>query len=115
MVPPYLHRRNASEHAIQTFKANFITCLCAAEPEYHAKQWDISLPQATLTLNPLLNCNLNPKLSAYSDLHGIFDYNIKPLSPLETGVLVNRNTTNCCTWAPHVTDGWYIGADLENY
>ena len=37
LVPPYLHRRNAAEHSIQTFKANFIMCLCATEPEYPAK------------------------------------------------------------------------------
>ena len=64
-------------------------CICAADPEYNAKEWDSFLLYATLTLNPLLNCNFNTKLSAYADLHGIFDYNKRPLAPLETIVLVN--------------------------
>ena len=115
LVPPHLHRRNADEHTIQTFKAHFITCIYTADPDYPDKERDSLLPQATLTLNLPLNCNFNPKLSAYADLHGIFDYNKKSLTPLETIVLVHDNTTNSCTWAPHGTDGWYIGPNLEHY
>ena len=37
LVLPYLHRRNATERAIQTFKWNFIKCLCAADPDYPTK------------------------------------------------------------------------------
>ena len=37
LVPPYLHRRNAAERAIQTFKAHFIKFICAAYPDYPAK------------------------------------------------------------------------------
>ena len=74
LVTPHIHRCNASEHTIQTFKTHFITCLCAADPDYPAKKWDSFLTQATLTINHLLNCNFNPKLSAYADLHGIFYY-----------------------------------------
>ena len=34
--PPHLHRHNAYERAIQISKANFITCLYAADPKYPA-------------------------------------------------------------------------------
>ena len=77
LVPPHLHRRNASENVIHKLKANFITCICATDTDYPDKYWDSFLPKATLTLNLILNCNFNPKLSAYADLHCIFDYNKK--------------------------------------
>ena len=33
LVPPHIHQRNAAEHAIQTFKAHFISILCGADPK----------------------------------------------------------------------------------
>ena len=66
LVPPHVHRRNAAERAIQTFKALFITTLCIADPNFPANEWDRLLLQAELTLNLLRNCRYNPKLSAYS-------------------------------------------------
>ena len=40
LVPLQLHRQNPAKRDIQTFKANLITCLCAANPEYPEKDWD---------------------------------------------------------------------------
>ena len=50
LVPPHVHRRNAAERAIQTFKAHFITTLCIADPTFPANEWDrlfILVTQAT--------------------------------------------------------------------
>ena len=112
LVPPHLHRRNANERAIQTFKANFITCLCASDPGYPAKEWDRFLPQAMLTLNLLHNCRFSPNLSAHAALHGIVDYNKIPLSPPETRFLFHDKTNKRFTWGSRGTDGWYIGPYL---
>ena len=115
LVPLHLHRRNASERAIQTFKANFNTCLCASDPRYPSKEWNFFLMQATLTINLIRNCHFNPKLSAHAALRGTFYYNKTPLAPLGTRVLVHEKTTNCRTWAPFGTNGWCIGPYLEHY
>ena len=106
LVPLYLHRRNASERAIQKFRGNFITCLCTDNPKYSSKEWYCFLLQAILTLNMLRNCRFNPKLSAHSAPQGIFDQNKTPLAPLGTRVLVHEKTTNCRTWAPRGTNRW---------
>ena len=100
LVPPHLHRRNASERAIQTYKAHFITCLYVADPRYPAKEWYRFPPQGTLTLDLLRNCRFNPKLSAHAAFHGTFYYNKTPLAPLRTKFLVNDKTTNRRTWEP---------------
>ena len=97
----HLHRSNSYESAIQTFKAHFITFICATNTKYPAKNWDCFLPQSKLTLNFLRNCRFNPKLSAHVALHGIFYYNKTPLEPLGTRVLIHEKTTNNCTWASH--------------
>ena len=59
LLPLRLHRLNADEHFIQTFQAHFITCTCAADPKYPAKEWYHLLPQTTFTLNLLCNYRFN--------------------------------------------------------
>ena len=115
LVLTHLLRQNAAEHNIQMFKENSITCLCAVDPDYPAKDWDRSPTQLTLTLNLLRNLCLNTKLSAYASLHDVFEHKKTLLDPLGIRLLVYEKTTNCRTWEPHVTDGWNIGPDLEHY
>jgi hypothetical protein len=115
LVPPHLHRLNAAERAIQTFKNHFITTLCIADPNFPAKEWDRLLPQAELTLNLLRNCRFNPKLSAYAALHGTFDFNKTPIAPPGTKVLIHEKPDNRLSWAPRGTDTWYIGPAMEHY
>ena len=83
LVPQSLQRQNAAEHAIQKFKAHFITCICAANPGYPEKEWDCFPPQVTLALNLLRKCHFNPKLLADAALHGTFDYKKHRLPHLE--------------------------------
>ena len=111
----HLHRQNAAEQAIQTFKAKFIICICSDNPRYTEKEWDCLLPQANLTINLLRNYRFNPKLSGHVALHGTLDYNKAPLSPIGTIALVHEKNTNWRTWSPCGTNGWYIGPDLEHY
>jgi len=65
-----LHRRNWAERAIQTFKNQFIAGLSSTHPDFPLNLWDQLLPQAILTLNLMRPYRINPKLSAYSQVHG---------------------------------------------
>ena len=47
-VPPYIHRRNAAERAIRTFKNNFLAGLAGVHPDFPIKQWDHLLQQAEI-------------------------------------------------------------------
>ena len=89
LLPPYLHRKNASKRAIRTSKTHFIICLCTANTGYPSKEWDSFLPQETLNLNLLRNWHFNPKLSSHAAPHGKFDYNKTPLASIVTRVLVH--------------------------
>eukprot|EP00978_Attheya_sp_CCMP212_P003365 scaffold6969_cov92-Attheya_sp.AAC.2 len=57
---------------------------------------------------------MNPKLSAYAQVYGAFDFNRTPLAPPGTKVLVHEKPEVRGTWAPHAVDGWYLGP-AENY
>ena len=115
LVPPHIHRRNSSERAIRTFKNHFIAGLASTDPNFPLSNWCRLLPQAELTLNLLRASRLNPKLSAYAQLEGTFDFTRTPLTPPGTHVIIHEKPTIRQTWAPHGTDGWYVGPALHHY
>ena len=115
LVPPGLHRRNAAERAIRTFKNHFIAGLCSVDKNFPLHLWDKLLPQAELTLNLLRGSRLNPKLSAHAQMHGYFDFNRTPLAPPGIRVLVHIKPSDRTTWSPHGEDGWYTGPALDSY
>ena len=68
LATPYMHRANAAERAIRTFKNHFIAGLCSVHPDFPIQEWDRLLMQAEITLNLLRNARSNPRLSAYCTL-----------------------------------------------
>ena len=115
LVPPHVHRRNAAERAIGTFKDHFIAGLSTTDKRFPMHLWCQLIPQATITLNLLRASRLNPRLSANEQLNGTFDFNRTPLAPPGTKVIVHVKPLVRQTWAPHGLDGWYIGPAMEHY
>ena len=115
LAPPHLHRRNAAERAIRTFKNHLIAGLCSTDRNFPLHLWDRLLPQALISLNLLRTSRLNPRLSAWAQVHGAFDYNRTPLAPPGTRVLIHEKPKVHETWAPHAVEGWYTGPALDHY
>jgi len=68
-----------------------------------------------MTLNLLRTLRINPRLSAWSQVHGTFDFNRTPLPPPGTDVLVHEKPSLRGTWSPHAVDGWYLGLATLHY
>ncbi|CAJ1962020.1 unnamed protein product [Cylindrotheca closterium] len=115
LVPPHNHRRNAAERTIRTFKNHFIAILCSTDTDFPMTQWDELLPQAELTINLLRASRINPKLSAWAQLHGHLDFNRTPMAPSGTKVIVYETPTQRSTWAPHGLNGFYVGPAIDHY
>ena len=101
LVPPHVHRRNAAERAIGTFKNHFLACLTTCNPDFPVTEWDRLLFQAELTLNLLRSLRVNPKLSAYAYLNGNFDFNKTPLAPPGTKVVIHLKPDQRASWSYH--------------
>jgi len=56
-----------------------------------------------------------PRLLAWSQVHGTFDFNRTPLAPPGTRVLVHEKPSLRGTWSPHAVDGWYLGPATLHY
>ena len=110
-----MHRVNAKERAIQTFKNHFIAGLCTFHKQFPMQLWDQLLPQAELTLNLLSTSRINPKLSAYDYLEGQYNFNNTPLAPPGTKALLYEDPKKRSSWATHATDAYYVSPAMKHY
>ena len=115
LAPPGMHRRNAAERAIRTFKNHFIAGLSSTDPNFPLYLWDLLLPQAEMSLNLLRGSRINPKLSACAQVFGQYDYNRTPIAPPGTKVVVHEKPHQRGSWDPHGKDGYYVGPAMESY
>jgi hypothetical protein len=115
LVPPDQHRRNAAERAIRTLKNHLIAGFCSLDENFPLTCWDKTLPHALMAINLLRGSRINPKLSAYAQIHGAFDFNATPMAPPGIRVLIHEKPQRRKTWMPHAVDGWYLGPAMEHY
>ena len=115
LVPPHVHRANAAERAIQTWKNHFKAGLATIDPEFPLLEWDRLIEQAELTLNLLRSSRSNPKLSAYAYMFGEFDYNKTPLVPPGTKIVAHTNPDVRKSWQLNGEQGWSIGPSMLHY
>jgi hypothetical protein len=115
LVPPHIHRQNAAERAIQTFKSHFVVGLCSVDKQFSMHLWCELFPQATLTLNPLCNSLINPTISAATPLYGQFNFNRTPLAPPGTRAVAHVKPKARRSLAQHGEDAWYVGTAPDYY
>jgi Reverse transcriptase (RNA-dependent DNA polymerase) len=77
--------------------------------------WHKTIPQAELTLNLLRGSRINPKLSAWEQLHGRYDFNRTPIAPPGIKVLAHERPEQRKSWSAHAKEGWYVGPALDHY
>ena len=90
LVPLHVHRHNAAERAIQTFKSHFIVGLATLPSDFPMKEWDRLLPQ--LTLNHLRASRQQPTLSAHKVALGAYNFDAPSLAPPGTKFLVHETS-----------------------
>ena len=81
LVSPHNYRRNPDKRVIQTWKKHFIAGLCCVDPEFLMNLWCLLLKHCYITLNLLRESRINPKLSAYTQVCRVFNFNQTPLAP----------------------------------
>ena len=94
LLPSHIYRQNTSERAIQTFKAHLLSILAVVANDFSRCHWDQLLPQAELTLNLLRQARVQPDISAWKFLMGVFNYYSTPLGTLGCPVMIHKKTSN---------------------
>ena len=115
LTPLNIHRDNADERFIRTWKNHFISFLSRTNPNLPLYLWDRLIDQSNISLNLLRKSRINQNLSAYQELEGILDYNKTPLFPPGSQVLIYEKVEKRHTWGPRRLLGCYIGTELNQY
>ena len=109
LVEPHNHRVDAAERAIQTFKNHLISGLSTCDASFPSLLWNKIVPQAQDSLNMLLTSRVHPKLSVYSVLEVIHDFNRHPWDPPGTRATMFNPPETRTSFGPRAIDAWYIG------
>ena len=109
------HRQNPAERAIQSFKNHFISIRSGTDDKYPRNRWDLLIEQAEITLNMLRSPTLNPKVSAYTLINGVFDFNKTPIAPCGMKTIVHNMTSERASWADHGSRGFNIGPAMNHF
>lgn len=113
VVPPYLHRRNLAERAIQTWKNHTLRrVLASLNLNFPLSEWDRLLEKANITLNLLRASRSNPKISAYTYIFGEFNFSATPLAPPGTKIVAHIKPGKRASWELHGEVGWYVGPSM---
>ena len=73
------------------------------------------MSQCAITLNLLQNSRLNPTLSEYVYLFGLYNFYKSPMAPPGTRVIVHDKPGNRTSWGHHGIPFWCIGPHLDHY
>ena len=68
-----------------------------------------------MTLNMVRCSRINPKMSAYTQLFGLFDYNQTLLAPLGTKAFVHERSEQRNLTTDHGKVGYVIGPSTKHY
>ena len=115
MAAPEDHQRNPCKRAIQSFKNHFISILAGTDPDFPKNRWDLLLEQAEITLNMSRPSKLNPRVSAYTLINGVFDFDKTPLAPAWVKIIVHDRVNERASWAQHGSRGFYIGPAMQHF
>ena len=115
LVPPDMHRRNAAERAIRSFKAHFLAILVGVASNFPRNLWDILPPKTEMTLNMLQQAVPDPAISAWDFFSGKkFNYSAMPLGPLGISIIVHAKPMRCQSWDFRGKDVWSIRVSLKH-
>ena len=70
LTPPHMHRINAAERAIRTFKNHLLAGLATCDDAFPVTEWDRLIPAGNLTMNLLRTSRVNPTLSSWTYIFG---------------------------------------------
>ena len=114
-TPADMHRTNIAERACRTWKNHFSATRAGTPPSFKMANWCKMTEQCDITLNMLRPCTLNPNLSAFEAMEGMYSFDATPMAPVGTEMLMHLKPIRRNTWAYHALKTWYFAPALKHY
>jgi hypothetical protein len=110
-----MQRTNPAEQAVRTWKNHFTAGIAGIPPLFPIANWCRLTTQSDILLNMLRPCRLNPRLMAHEAMDGSFLFDMTPLAPLGTEVLIHLKLSRWLTWGYHAAKAWYLSHTANHY
>ena len=114
-TPVDMHRTNIAEQCIRTWKNHFTSMRVGALPYFRMANWCRMIDQCDITLNMMRLCTLNPCLSAFEAMEGMFSFDATPMASVGTEMLIHLKPVRRHSWGYHALKAWFIGPSLKHY
>ena len=102
-TPPDMHRTNPAERAVRTWKNHFTAGIAGIPPSFPIANWCRLTTQSDMMLN------------MYEAMDGSFSFDVTPLAPLGTEVLIHLKPSSRLTWGYHAAKAWYLLHATNHY
>ncbi|KAL7531195.1 hypothetical protein ACHAXR_003897, partial [Thalassiosira sp. AJA248-18] len=114
-TPADMHRTNLAERAVRTWKNHFAATRAGTPSSFKMSNWCKMLEQCDITLNMMRPCTLNPLLSAFEAMEGMYSFDATPMAPIGTEMLMHLKPIRRHTWDYHAVKAWYFAPALKHY
>ena len=114
-TPPYCHRTNPSERALQTYKSCIKSTMASLPPTSPIAYWCRLLPQIDFSVNIVRKCRQNPLISAWAAMEGEFHFNATPIAPPGSEMLIHERPNRRKTFGFNEKKAWYIAPRFKHY
>ena len=109
------HQVVGVERAISIFKNCFVAIRSGTDPVFSQKGLTHLIHQAEVILNMLRPSRINPCISVYTQVHGIFHFNCTPLAPADCKIIIHDQTDEQPSWSDHGSWGHYVGQVMKYF
>ena len=105
LAPPHIYRLNGAERTIHIFNNHFVAGLASVDKKIPIYLWCQILKQEEITISLLRTSRTNPRLSAYAQIFGKFDFKSTPMAPPGTKIIAHEKSTQRATRSKHRVGG----------
>lgn len=114
LVPPGNHRALKAERDIRTAKEHLISTWATADPNFPMTHWD-QTEQIETVLNMMRPSRINPRLSAYEQLRGAFNWSKYILAPFGISICAYEAPAMRATFGQHCVKGFNLGYSGQHH
>ena len=113
-TPADMHRTNIAERCLRIWKNLFTAMRAGAPPSFRMANWCRMTEQCDITLNMMRPCTLNPLLSAFEAMKGMYSFDATPMAPVGTEMLMHLKPVRRHSWGYHALKTWYFAPALKH-
>ena len=110
-----IHCTSFAERCCCTRKNHFIAVRSGTPPYFRIANWCKMIEQFDITLNIMRPCTLNPYLSEFEAMEGMYSFDDTPMSPVGTETMIHLKLLRWHTWRYYAVKAWYFVPSLKHY